>query len=403
MSIRNKLTPRLAATALAVAMLCGTGVDARAQVLALPTPRLTVLLHDVQDLGPSLLGLHQYGDINGAGSWFHWKVDDAQQAHLSGLHNQGNPPANQPYDLFNGLTAPANCKTPPYTLTITSAAPGGLNAAGLGAATASYGNGRTVGLVVSGNVVLRVLCPVGNVDSFNAQALDINQNAIVVGASNAPMLATEWRYYGDGLPRSIDLGGSGISGFGNQGSVATAINNQNSIVGYAYTGSSMATSKHRAWMKPADRPANANIAPPGDKSYARDINDSNIVVGSVQGPGPMRAWAYLPERAAPLVLPVIESSSGTYTEAYAINKSGTIVGACNFRPCQWKLAYRTEAGVQMPYYLPPTELKAKLFTDYTVSYTRALRINDAGAMLVEGNVEVGGSNETRLFIFRVPK
>lgn len=351
-----------------------------------------------QDLGPSLSGdiLEVTAGLNNAGSAAFTKNSPVPSgAHVAGFYNQGIPPQALSYDFFNDPTADPQpidrCRT---TQKFHSTWAGGVNGAGMAAAIGVLDNTSVnrLGLVLSGKCVLRTLRPYGEPNQTSSDAVDINDFRIAVGTSYSPTfgpLATTWR---DEVAAAVDLAGTGVPGLGSLGSHGTAINNKNDIVGYFLTGADVPTAVKTAWLKRGDGRVIVDIAPPDGDSVPHGINDKTVVVGEVRAPGGLQAWVYQPDDGGWSYLPARATNEAS--AAHGVNTYGTVVGQCGGVACVWRVSFRSGRPV---YNVRPSDLNGQ--TDRPdVTFTRALRINDSGALLVEGTVRATG--EPRVFILR---
>jgi len=167
----------------------------------------------------------------------------------------------------------------------------------------------------------------------------------------------------DALSEQITVLGSlgGITSYGFNG-VATAINNDNQAVGYSYLDE---FNRHAfLWQDGELR----DLGSFGGYSFARDINDFGIVVGSaseaVNGVGVACFWD---ENGISALFPGVESS------AYGINSHGQVVGQAVFGGANRSFLYQQGVATILPN-LP------------TGRNGLARAINNAGQIVGDGDV-----------------
>ena len=390
--------------ALFSALLLAQGV-AVAQTLCcatLPTPiPLPKPLSIERYLGPHASYSAEYGlgGINGFGSVIHTEFD-ANGVHVGGVYNQGTPPANVKYHLAPGLVIQPGCQGLASSVTVSGSNAGGVNGAGMAAATgwlaASPTNtSTTLALALFGDNVYRALCPYRADPGAYSEANAINDYGIVVGVSGTPgwfdipMLWSAWNTSGLGTP--IDLSGTGIPAFARSGARPIAINRGSTVVGWA-TGDATSMTRVRGWMK---RPSSSAIAMDyGANTKPTAVNDAGVVVGSAMQGSVQRAWVWQPDPAPGGMSWLPAPSDGGSSDALAVSNEGsTVAGTCNGRACFWTASCTPlAAGGRRCAWNPPVNIS--ITTYLPTSFQRVLAIADTAdaanrdeLMLVEGTAQ----------------
>ena len=233
--------------------------------------------------------------------------------------------------------------------------------------------------------------------STNAQAFDINDGGQVVGYSvpqNGGMTATLWQ---SGTPSAMP---SAIDILGSLNSQAIAINNVGSMVGgYIPSGGSDYYPFYRTVAGQVT--TDFDMGPGVAKGFATDVNDSETVVGystlGALGTATgikQQAWRWTNTQHT-LPLFGLGFPNEQPSEAYSINKSGTIAGSSGWpgNPSQPRAVTWTN----------PTR-NAYQATDVTAMVgspglilTHALKVNDNGDILCAGT---GSSHGPGMYLVR---
>lgn len=159
--------------------------------------------------------------------------------------------------------------------------------------------------------------------TFQAQALgiqgsydlDVSEAGVVVGRKRSPAGESAFRWSRSGGEQ--DLGSLG----GTKYTTALGINAGGEVVG----SSTPAGAENRVAFLRSPSGALQAIGPAGTYSFAHDVSDAGVVVGSVNLQGATRAFRWTSTAG----LQVLQDLGGGFSVAYAVNQQGMAVGTSN--------------------------------------------------------------------------